>query len=176
MRKTLADADAIMHRLRTVDVSPWCPREVRETPAVREFVRSLFLSNNGSQLFGNAFVEWGTTQALAHARPLVVVAEYGVRFKPKPFTSVAIFEDPTRANPLPSEPDPEGSATDAGMLAYYTWLATRRYPECQRTVCVCLFEKAPYILVAGTAECPLWKEAEPLSPERLTSVLHSWLA
>ena len=176
MRKSLADADAIMHRLRTVDVAAWCPREIGDTPVIREFVRSLFLSNNGSQLFSNAFVEWGTTQAVAHARPLVVVTEFGLRFKPKPFTSVAVFEDPARANPLPSEPDPEGSAVDAGMLAYYTWLGMRRYPECQRTACVCLFEKAPYLLVSGIEDFPLWKEPEPISPQWLASILRSWLA
>ena len=176
MRKTLGDADAIMRRLRTVDVVPWCPPEVRDTPVVQEFVRSLFLSNNGSQLFGNAFVEWCTTQAVAHARPVVVVQEFGLRFKPKPFTSVAVFEDPARANPLPSEPDPDGSAVDAGMLAYYSWLGMRRYPECHRTACVCLFDKAASLLVSGIDDFPLWKEPGPVSPQRLASILRDWLA
>jgi len=176
MRKTLADADSIMHRLRTLDVAAICPPEIGEVPAIREFVRSLFLSNNGSQLFGNAFVEWGTCQAVAHARPRVVVAEFGLRSKPKPFTSVAIFEDPARANPLPSEPDPEGSAVDAGMLGYYAWLGMRRYPECRRAACLCLFESARYLLIAGAEDFPLWKEPEPISPDRLGSLLRSWLA
>lgn len=175
MRKSLADADTIMHHLRTVDVASWCPREIRDTPVVREFVRSLFLSNNGSQLFGNAFVEWGTTQALAHARPRVVVVEYGLRFKPKPFTSVAIFEDPATANPLPAEPDPQGSALDAGMLAYYAWLATRRYPECRRTACLCVFQNSRSMLLAGVEDFPLWNEPEPVSTQRLSSILHAWL-
>ena len=175
MRKALAEADTIMDRLRLVKVEPWCPEEIRDAPVIREFVRALFLSGNGSQLFSNAFVEWGTAQAVAHARPVVVVGEFGLRFKPKPFTSVAIFEDAARANPLPSVPDPEGSAVDAGMLAYYAWLAMRRYPECRRTACVCLFENVPYVLVAGAEDFPLWKETEPISPERLASILRSWL-
>lgn len=176
MRKALADADKIMDRLRAVDVARWCPPEISGSPIIQEFVRSLFLSNNGSQLFSNAFLEWGTTQAVAHARPVVVLGEFGLRMKPKPFTSVAIFEDPATANPLPSVPDPEGSAVDAGMLAYYTWLEMRRYPECRRTACVCLFENAPHILVAGTEDFPVWKEAEPISTDRLASVLRSWLS
>ncbi|MGO8791540.1 MAG: hypothetical protein ACLQVL_29695 [Terriglobia bacterium] len=175
MRKALADADRIMDRLRAVDVTRWCPAEIKGSPVIREFVRSLFLSSNGSQLFSNAFLEWGTTQAVAHARPVVVLGEFGLRMKPKPFTSVAIFEDPATANPMPSVPDPEGSAVDAGMLAYYTWLEMRRYPECRRTACVCLFENAPHILVAGAEDFALWKEAEPISPDRLASVLRSWL-
>ena len=176
MRKTLADADAIMRRLQTLDVASWCPREIANTPVIQEFVRSLFLTNNGSQLFANAFVEWGVAQAAAHARPIVVIAEYGLRFKPKPFTSVAIFEDPAQVNPLPSESDPEGSAIDAGILAYYTWLGVRRFPECRRTLCLCLFENAPYILIAGTEDCPLWNEPEPIAPEQLSSFLYSWLS
>lgn len=175
MRKSLADADAIMDRLRDLNVQSWCPEEIRNDPVIREFVRALFLSNNGTQLFGNAFVEWGTAQAAAHARPVVVVGEFGLRLKPKPFTSVAIFENPATASPLPSVPDPEGSAVDAGMLAYYAWLEMRRYPECQRTACVCLFENAPYLFAAGTEDFPLWKETEPIAPERLASILRSWL-
>jgi len=175
MRKSLADADAIMDRLRDLNVESWCPEEVGSDPVIREFVRTLFLSNNGTQLFSNAFVEWGTAQAAAHARPVLVVGEFGLRPKPKPFTSVAIFENPATASPLPSAPDPEGSAVDAAMLAYYAWLEMRRYPECQRTPCVCLFENAPYVFVAGAEDFPLRKETEPLTPERFASVLRSWL-
>lgn len=117
----------------------------------------------------------GVAQAAAHARPTLVIAEYGLRSKPKPFTSVAIFEDPARVNPLPSEPDPEGSAVDAGILAYYTWLGIQRFPECRRTVCLCLFGKSPYVLVAGSEDFSLRKESEPISPEQLGSALQSWL-
>src|SRR5581483_2963968 len=176
MRKTLADADTIMRRLRSLDISALCPQEIGATPAVREFVRALFLTNNGSQLFSNAFVEWGITQAAAHARPRVVLGEFGLRDKPKPFTSVAIFEDPARANPLPSQPDPEGSAVDAGMLAYYAWLGMRRYPECRTTGCVCLLESARCLLVTGPPDFPLLQEQEPIPAGRIGSLLRSWLA
>jgi hypothetical protein len=176
MRKSLADADAIMRKLRILDIARMCPREIGDAPVVREFVRSLFLTNNGSQLFGNAFVEWGTTQAVAHARPRLIVGEFGLRFKPKPFTSVAIFEDPAKANPLPAEPDPEGSAVDAGMLSYYAWLGMRRYPECQRAACVCLLESGRSLLISGPEDFPLRHEPEPVSPARVEALLRSWLA
>lgn len=71
MRKTLADADAIMRRLQTLDVASWCPREIGNTPVIREFVRSLFLSNNGSQLFASAFVEWGSRRPPPMPGPLL---------------------------------------------------------------------------------------------------------
>jgi hypothetical protein len=48
MHKDLADADAVFDRLRQVDISPWCPAEVAADPAVKEFVRSLYLSGNGA--------------------------------------------------------------------------------------------------------------------------------
>lgn len=175
MRKALAEADAIMDQLRGLSLDSWCPEEIRDNAVIREFVRALFLSNNGSQLFSNAFVEWGTAQAAAHARPILVVGEFGLRDKPKPFTSVAIFENPATASPLASVPDPEGSAVDAAMLAYYTWLEMQRYPECRRTVCVCLFENAPRVLLAGSEDFPLWEETKPIPPDRLAAALRSWI-
>lgn len=176
MQRDLADADAIYDRLRAVDVNPWCPPEIQEMPAVQEFIRSLFLTGNGAPLLSSAFVEWGAAQAVAHARPVVIVGEFGMRFKPKPFTSVAVFENQAKASPLPNIPDPEGSAIDATMLAYYAWLATQRFPECVRTACLCLFENLPHVFVAGAADFPIWKEAEPLVPERLAAILRTWLA
>ena len=85
MRKDLADADAVFDRLRQVDISPWCPPEVAADPAVREFVRTLYLSGNGAVIFGNSFVEWAASEAFRRARPSLVVARFGVRSKPKPF-------------------------------------------------------------------------------------------
>jgi len=176
MARDISDADAIYAKLRSMDVSEWCPPEVGNIPAVREFIRSLFLTGNGSPLFSNAFVEWGAVEAMAHARPTVVLAEFGLRNKPKPFTSVAVFENQEKATPQAPVPDPEGSALDAVMLAYYTWLGAARYVEYQRTACLCLFEDVPYALVAGPTEFPLWKEKEPVPPERIAAVLRSWLA
>jgi hypothetical protein len=176
MARDISDADAIYAKLRSMDVSEWCPPEVGNIPAVREFIRSLFLTGNGSPLFSNAFVEWGAVEAMAHARPTVVLAEFGLRNKPKPFTSVAVFENQEKATPQPPVPDPEGSALDAVMLAYYTWLGAARYVEYQRTACLCLFEGVPYALAAGPTEFPLWKEKEPVPPERIAAVLRSWLA
>jgi hypothetical protein len=176
MQRDLADADAIYDGLRAVDVKPWCPPEIEEMPVVQEFLRSLFLTGNGAPLMSNAFVEWAAAQAVAQARPVVVVGEFGIRFKPKPFTSVAVFENQAKASPAPDIADPEGSGIDAGMLAYYAWLATQRFPECRRTACLCLFESLPYVFVAGTADFPLWKEAEPLAPRRVAAILRTWLA
>jgi hypothetical protein len=175
MTRDISDADAIYAKLRSLDVSDWCPPEVGNIPAVREFVRALFLTGNGSPLFSSAFVEWGAAEAMHHARPTVVVAEFGLRNKPKPFTSVAVFENQEKATPQRPVPDPENSAADAVILAYYIWLGTARYAEYQRTACLCLFDRTPYALVAGAKEFPLWEEKEPVAPQRIAALLQTWL-
>jgi len=176
MARDISDADAIYARLRSVDVSDWCPPEVGSIPAVREFIRSLFLTGNGSPLFSNSFVEWGAVEAMGHACPALILVEFGLRNKPKPFTSVAVFENQEKATPQPPVPDPEGSAADAVMMAYYTWLGAARYVEYQRTACLCVFDGAPYAIVAGATEFPLWEEKEPVALRRVAALLQAWLA
>ncbi len=177
MRKDLADADAVSARLRKVDVTPWCPPEVASQPAIREFLRSLFLSGNGALLFGNSFVEWAASEAFRRARPSFLVAHFGVRPKPKPFTSVVLFENPDRLNPLPPVDDLPGSALDAQMLARYVWLAASRYEEYERsTVCVCLAESLSEAYVVAPPEFSLGRETEPVALERLGAALCAWIA
>ncbi len=176
MRKDLADADAVFDRLRQVDISPWCPPEVAADPAVREFVRTLYLSGNGAVIFGNSFVEWAASEAFRRARPALLVARFGVRSKPKPFTGVAVFDNPDQVNPLPSVDDFEGSAVDAQMLALYVWLAAGRYEEYQRsTVCVCIAESLSQAYIVAPPEFTLEQESEPVSLNRLGHALRSWI-
>ena len=177
MHKDLADADAVFDRLRKVDVSAWCPLEVGTDPAVREFVRSLYLSGNGAVIFGNSFVEWASSEALRRARPTFLAAKFGVRSKPKPFTGVAVFDNPDQINPLPAVDDLEGSAIDAQMLALYVWLAATRYEEYQQsTVCVCLAESLSEVRVVAPPEFELLKETEPVSLDWLGQALRNWIA
>jgi hypothetical protein len=177
MRKDLADADAVFDRLRKVDLTPWCPAEVASETAVREFLRSLYLTGNGAVIFGNSFVEWAASEAFRRARPSFLAAQFGVRSKPKPFTGVAVFDNPDQVNPLPAVDDLAGSAVDARMLALYVWLAAYRYPEYQSsTVCVCLAENLSQAYVVAPPEFDLWKETQPVPLARLGSVLRSWMA
>jgi hypothetical protein len=177
MRKDLADADAVYDRLRKVNVTPWCPAEVAAEPAIREFLRSLYLSGNGAILFGNSFVEWAASEAFRRARPSFLVAQFGVRNKPKPFTSVVLFENAEKLNPLPAVEDLPGSAVDAQMLALYVWLAAIRYPEYQRsTACVCLAESLSEAYVVAPQEFPLGRETTPVGLIRLATALRDWIA
>ena len=177
MRKDLADADAVFDRLRKVDVTPWCPPEVAADPAIREFLRSLYLTGNGAVIFGNSFVEWAASEAFRRARPSFLAAQFGVRSKPKPFTGVAVFDNPDQVNPLPAIDDLPGSAVAARMLALYVWLAAYRYPEYQRsTVCVCVAESLSQAYVVAPPEFGLWKETEPVPLGRLAGALRAWMA
>jgi hypothetical protein len=177
MRKDLADADAVFDRLRKVDVVPWCPPEVAADPAIREFVRSLYLTGNGAVIFGNSFVQWAASEAFRRARPSFLAAQFGVRSKPKPFTGVAVFDNPDQVNPLPAVDDLPGSAVDAQMLALYVWLSASRFDEYQRsTVCVCVAESLSQAYVVAPLEFTLGRELEPVSLERLGEALRTWIA
>jgi hypothetical protein len=177
MRKDLADADAVYDRLRKVEVTPWCPPEVASQPAIREFLRSLFLSGNGALLFGNSFVQWAASEVLRRARPSLLVANFGVRSKPKPFTSVVLFENADKLNPLPAAADLPGSALDVEMLALYVWLAAARYEEYRRsTACVCLAETVSEAYLIAPAGFPLGLETAPVALDRLATTLREWIA
>lgn len=177
MRKNLSDADSVYDHLRKVDVMPWCPPEVGPDPAVREFVRALYLSGNGAVIFGNSFVEWAASEALRRARPHFLAARFSVRSKPKPFTGVAVFENPNQVNPLPAVDDTLGSAVDAEILAAYVWLSALRYEEYREsTVCVCFAGNLAEAYLVAPAEFEFRLIAEPIPVEALAEALKSWLA
>jgi hypothetical protein len=177
MQKDLADADAVFDRLRKVDVGTWCPPEVAADPAIREFLRALYLTGNGAVIFGNSFVEWAASEAFRRARPSFMAAQFGVRSKPKPFTGVAVFENPDQANPLPAVDDLPGSAVDAQMLALYVWLAAYRFEEYQHsTVCVCVAESISEAYVVAPPEFTLGMETEPIKLDRLRDALCRWIS
>jgi hypothetical protein len=177
MRKDLADADAVFDRLRKVDIASWCPLEVASEPATREFVRSVYLSGNGAVIFGNSFAQWAASEAFRRARPRFVAATFGMRAKPKPFTGVAVFDNPDQVNPLPSVDDLPGSALDAEILALYVWLAAARFDEYQRsTLCVCLAESLSEAYVVAPSGFTVREIAEPLPLDLFRDALRNWIA
>jgi len=75
VRHQLSSADEIYDRLRNMETGQLCPPEVN-APTIREFVRSLLLSGNGSAVFANAFLEWGAAEAFRRARPSVLIGYF----------------------------------------------------------------------------------------------------
>jgi hypothetical protein len=171
--KDIQATDQIIAALRHKDWELSWSNQLVEQPRLRSFVVDLFLSGNGALIFSNAFVEWAACEALRRARPRVLIARFGMRSKPKPFTSIAIFENQQTINSLPDIDDPENSATDAMILARYVWLAATRYPEQEQTICLCVSEyrNSAYVIpLAGKS--PEWSPARAVTPEEV----YGWIA
>lgn len=167
--KSIATSDQILAEVRQRDWQPdWPVAQLGTDPRLLRFVVDLYLSGNGALIFSNSFVQWAAAEALRRARPQRMLARFGVRPRPKPFTGIAIFEDQHQISRLPDVPDPEGSAIDAQQLAHYVWLAARRYPEYERLRTVCIAEHLRQAWLFGDAPTP----AVPLAPGPLAA----WLA
>ena len=140
--KNIVVSDATLASIRKTNWDAWWPNNLAGQPSLRRFVIDLYLSGNGALVFSNAFVQWASSEAIRRARPRVLFARFGIRAKPKPFTSIAIFENQSLVSTLPDVPDPQGSAVDASILARYIFLSVERYPESQQTAFLCLSESA----------------------------------
>jgi hypothetical protein len=170
MPKSIEAADQILASMRHRNWETWWPSQLASLARLRSFVVELFLSGNGALIFSNAFVQWAASEALRRARPRIIVARFGLRSKPKPFTGIAIFENQQRISALPDVDDPQGSATDALILARYIWLSALRYPEQERTCCLCISEyrNAVYLIPPAELTSP-WSPNQPVAPEALST-------
>lgn len=162
--------------LRSENWSAYWPPEFAAQDRLQNFVVELFLSGNGSLIFSNAFVQWASSEALRRARPRVLIARFGMRTRPKPFTGIAIFENQSKVSTLPEVDDPENSAIDAAILARYVWLSAVRHPEYKRALCICVAEHARSAWIIAPPGSNLNPGPDSLSPESLHRELKNWLA
>ncbi len=176
VRDNLKDADSVMASLREVDVGPMCPANLKVQISAREFVRDVFISGNGSTVYGNSFVEWAASEGIRRARPSTLVARFGTRNKPKPFASLAVLENQRKFTAIPDIEDPEGSAVDAEMLASYIWLAASRFDEYKNALCLCIADAIPAAYIVAPSDHPLLREAHPLAVSKLLAMLKTWLS
>jgi hypothetical protein len=126
VQRDLRSVDQTGEELRRADIGRLTPPAVAANARVREFLRGILLSGNGSLVFPNSFVEWGASEALRRAQPQALIACFGMRQKLKPFSSLVLFEDQNRANPVANSDDPAGSLVDALLLSRYVYLAAQR--------------------------------------------------
>ena len=126
IKRDLKSVDETNAELKRADLSKLLPPPVATRPRVREFVRNLLLSGNGSLVFPSSFVQWGASETLRRAQPQVMLALFGMRQKLKPFSSAVLFEDQHRNNPAADEDDPAGSLIDGQILSEYVYLAAGR--------------------------------------------------
>ena len=137
IQKSLRSADQTNQDLKQTDIRQDLDQSVADDDRIREFLRSLLLSGNGSLVFANSFVQWGSSEALRRVQPQVLLASFGIRPKVKPFSGVVLFEDQQRSNPVADEPDLPGSLVDCTKLSEYVYLAAQRFaPYRNRTVTV----------------------------------------
>lgn len=175
--KDLAASDEILEHVRQQNWDKLWPAELAGQARLRNFMIELFLSGNGALIFSSAFVQWTASEALRRARPRLMVGRFGMRSKPKPFTSIAIFENQQTINKLQEVDDPEGSAIDALILARYVWLSALRYPEEEHTCCVCVSEAANSVyVVAPDSQRPGWQADQAVTPDELCTWMHEQLA
>jgi hypothetical protein len=175
VQRDLRSVDQTSDELKRADINRLLGPTIAANPRVREFVRTLFLSGNGSLLFGNSFVEWGASEALRRVQPQVLIASFGVRKKLKPFSSVVLFEDQSRSNPMPDEDDPAGSLVDAAILSEYVYLGAQRvgcYPGHVVTVMAAFDSNRVLVLSPPAAGFPSSANA----PLDLTALALRWLA
>jgi hypothetical protein len=179
VQRDLRSVDQTSEDLKRADINRLLAPAMAANPRVREFVRTLFLSGNGSLLFGNSFVEWGASEALRRAQPQVLIASFGVRKKLKPFSSVVLFEDQSRSNPVPDEDDPAGSLVDAAMLSQYVYLGAQRvacYPGHTVTVMAAFDSNRALVLSPPAAgfQNPA-SQRSPAALKDLTALALRWL-
>jgi hypothetical protein len=175
--KDIEATDQILARVRRQNWDAWWPASMTGQNRLRSFVVELFLSGNGALIFSNAFVQWAASEALRRARPRLVIGRFGVRTKPKPFTSIAIFENQQKISAMPDLADPGGSAVDALILARYIWLSALRFPERRDTCCLCVAEASHSVyLIAPEAQRPNWSSDRPVTPEEICAWMRSTLA
>jgi len=174
VERDLRSVDQTSEDLKREDISRLAGPPLTGSPKVREFVRAVMLSGNGSLVFGNSFVEWGAAEALRRVQPQILIAAFGMRQKLKPFSSLVLFEDQTRSNPVPDQDDPSGSLADAVLLAEYVYLASQRvacYPG--HTVTLLTAVDWNRVLILGPQTARLTNE--PATPEQLAAFALSWL-
>jgi hypothetical protein len=174
IRKTLKSADETSEELKRIDLKPLLSAAMYAKPAVREFVRTLLLSGNGGLVFNNSFIQWGAVETLRRVQPQTLIASFGIRSKPKPFSSVVLLEDQARSNPVADEPDLPGSLVDDIMLSQYVHLATRRLaPYHNRTLTLLAIEDLDRVAVIQPKSAPSWPAR--VSGSELTESCLRWL-
>jgi len=175
VQRDLRSVDQTSEDLRRADIDRLAGPAIAANPLVREFLRSVLLSGNGSLVFSNSFIEWGASEALRRVQPQALIASFGMRQKLKPFSSLVLFEDQHRSNPVPDQDDPAGSLTDAVLLAEYVYLASQRvacYPD--HTVTLLSAVDWNRVLILGPRAPRL--AASPATPGQLTAFVLGWLS
>lgn len=142
-------------------------------PALAEFTRSVLLAGNGTLLINNTFVEWATIQAVRRARPSILISSFGIRNKMKPFSSLLIYADQEKSNPIPTQVDTLGTYVDLEVFYQYIWQEFEKYAEYQRnTVYLFVADGMDGALVIAPPDFTL---PAKIAPEKLAAAAREWM-
>jgi hypothetical protein len=170
--RSIEVTDQTLTAIRTENMDAWWPAEIKDQARLKKFLIDLYLSGNGALIFSNAFVQWAANEAIRRARPRVLVARFGMRAKPKPFTGIAIFENQQQISALPDADDPHGSAVDASVLARYILLGLERYPEGAQTAFLAVAESAKSAYIVAPAAFPAMPQLPGTgTPEQVAALM-----
>lgn len=141
-----------------------------------EFTRAVLLNGNGTLLINNTFVEWASVQAIRRARPSVLVVSFGIRNKMKPFSSLLIYTDQEKANPIPDQMDTLGTAVDLEVFYQYLWQECEKYAEYRRnTAYLFLAPGAEQMLCIAPSDFPLYSAAGAVPIARVMQHASEWV-
>ena len=150
--------------------------EVASDPLLAEFMRATLLSGNGTLLINNTFVEWATVQAVRRAKPSVTLVGFGVRNKVKPFSSLLIYADQDRSNPIPTQMDTLGTYVDLEVHYQYIWQEFQKYAEYRRnTVFLFAGEGLDQMLAIAPTDFPLLNATQPVELPKIFDACKTWL-
>lgn len=151
------------------------PGRFGQDPLLADFLRSVLLAGNGTLLINNTFAEWAAVQAARRARPVVTVVAFGIRNKVKPFSSLLIYSDQEKANPIPTQMDTLGTHVDLEVFYQYVWQEFEKYAEYRRnTVYLFVGEGMEEMLVIAPPDFRLATD-QPVTLARVNSTAKEWL-
>jgi hypothetical protein len=149
---------------------------VAEDTLLAEFTRSVLLNGNGTLLINNTFVEWATVQAVRRARPSFLVSSFGIRNKMKPFSSLLIYTDQEKSNPIPAQMDVLGTSVDLEIFYQYIWQEFEKYAEYRRnTAYLFVAQGADQMLCIAPRDFPLLGETGTPPLSRIFEHASAWL-
>jgi hypothetical protein len=150
--------------------------EMAGDPLLAEFLRAVLLNGNGTLLINNTFVEWAAVQAVRRARPALLIAAFGVRNKIKPFSSLLIYADQRKSNPIPDQMDTLGSYVDLEVFYEYLWQEFEKYAEYRRnTAYLFAGDGLDEVLVIAPPDFPLLAAKQPLALAEVFGQARAWL-
>ena len=151
--------------------------ELVQDAVLAEFARAMLLSGNGTLLINNTFVEWASVQGIRRARPAVSLISYGIRNKVKPFSSLLIYTDQDKSNPIPTQADMLGSYVDLEIFHQYIWQEFMKYAEYRgNTAFLFAADGTDEMLAIAPPDFPLLNATEPQRLDSIFRTMKDWLA